>query len=87
MKLLSIKKFKDSATKVFKSDEPVLVMRKGEVAGIFFPVPLNVIPFEIKKDVFMKLTESIKKKLETKGIKEEDVLEDFEKHRKARRRR
>jgi hypothetical protein len=87
MKLLSIKKFKDGATRILKSDEPVLVMRGGEVAGIFFPVPLNVIPFEIKKDIFMKLTESIKKKLETKGVKEEDILEDFEKNRKARRRR
>ncbi len=81
MKLLSIKKFKDIATKVLKSDEPVLVKRRGEVAGIFFPVPLNVIPFEIKKDIFMKLTESIKKKLETKGIKEKEVLEDFENER------
>lgn len=62
-------------------------MRRGEVAGIFFPVPLDTIPFEFKKDLFLTLTESIRKRLEVKGVKEEGVLEDFEEFRKARRRR
>ena len=42
---------------------------------------------EFKKDIFVALTDSIKKKLRAKGIKEEEILEDFERHRKARRRR
>jgi len=50
-------------------------------------VPLETIPFEFKKDLFLTLTESIKKKLEAKGVKEDEVLEDFEKFRKAHRRR
>jgi hypothetical protein len=87
MKLLSVKEFRDSATKALKSKEPLIIMRRGEVAGIFFPTPLDSIPFEFKKDIFISLTESIRKKLKLQGVKEEEILEDFEKHRKSRRRR
>ncbi|MBI5196691.1 MAG: hypothetical protein HZA10_10280 [Nitrospirae bacterium] len=87
MKMLSVKQFRDSATKALRSKEPLIIMRRGEVAGIFFPTPLEAIPFEFKKDIFIALTESIKKKLHAKGVKEEDILEDFERHRKTRRRR
>ena len=87
MKLLSVKEFRDSATKALKSKEPLIIMRRGEVAGIFFPTPLDSIPFEFKKDIFISLTESIRKKLRVQGVKEEEILEDFEKHRKTRRRR
>lgn len=87
MKLLSVKEFRDSATKALRSKEPLIIMRRGEVAGIFFPTPLESIPFEFKRDIFITLTDSIKKKLQTQGVKEEEVLEDFERHRKTRRRR
>jgi len=87
MKLMTVKEFRDQATKALKSKEPLIIMRRGEVAGIFFPVPLEAIPFEFKKDLFVTLTDSIKKRLESKGVKEEEILEDFEKFRKARRRR
>ena len=87
MKLITVKEFSDKATKALKSKEPLLIMRRGEVAGIFFPVPLSTIPFEFKKDLFISLTDSIKKSIKAKDISEEDVLEDFEKFRKTRRRR
>ena len=87
MKLLSVKEFRDNATKALKSKEPLVIMRRDKVAGIFFPTPLESVPFEFKKDIFIALTDSIKKNLRKKRIKEEETLEDFEKHRKTRRRR
>ena len=87
MKLISVKEFRDSATKALKSKEPLIIMRRREVAGIFFPTPLESVPFELKKDIFVTLTDSIKKKLQAQGVKEQEVLEDFERHRKTRRRR
>lgn len=87
MKLMSVKEFRDSATKALKSKEPLLIMRRGEVAGIFFPTPLEAVPLEFKRDIFINLTDSIRKKLLAQGVKEEEVLADFEGHRKARRRR
>ncbi len=85
MKLISVKEFRDSATKALKSKEPLIIMRRGEVAGIFFPTPLESVHFEFKKDIFISLTESIKKKLQAKGMKEEEILEYFEKYRKDSR--
>lgn len=87
MKIMTVKEFRDKATRALKSKEPLIIMRRGEVAGIFFPVPLETIPFEFKKDLFMTLTDSIKQRLEEQSVEEEEVLEDFEKFRKARRRR
>ncbi|MBI5205903.1 MAG: hypothetical protein HZA11_13400 [Nitrospirae bacterium] len=87
MKLMTVKEFRDKATKALKTKEPLIIMRRGEVAGIFFPVPLETIPFEFKKDLFLTLTESIKKRLKAKGAKEEEILDDFEEFRKARSRR
>lgn len=87
MKLMSVKEFRDSATKALKTKEPLIIMRHGEVAGIYFPTPLESVPFELKKDVFVSLTESIRKKLKSRGVKEEELLEDFERHRKTCRRR
>jgi len=87
MKLMTVKEFRDKATRALKTKEPLIIMRRGEVAGIFFPVPLNSVPFELRKDLFVTLTESIKKGLERRGITEEEILEDFEKFRKTRRRR
>ncbi len=86
MKLMTVKEFRDKATKALKSKEPVIIMRRDTMAGIFFPVPLGTIPFELKKDIFLNLTESIRKRLEARKVSENEVLEDFEKHRKARRR-
>lgn len=86
MKLMSVKEFRDSATKALRSKEPLLIMRRGEVAGIFFPTPLESFPLEMKKDIFVALTDSIRKKLTDQGVKEGEVLEDFERHRKPRRR-
>lgn len=87
MKIFSVKEFRDKATKALKSREPVLIMRRGEVAGIYFPTPLEAVPFEFRKDIFLSLTNAIKKDLARKGVKEEEVLEDFEQFRKTRRRR
>jgi hypothetical protein len=87
MKLMTVKEFRDKATTALRSKEPLVILRRGSVAGIFFPAPLETVPFELKKDLFLTLTSSIKRRLQAQGLKEEAVLEDFEKHRKARRRR
>lgn len=87
MKIISVKEFRDTASKSLKSKEPLLIMRRGEVAGIYFPTPFEAVPLEFKKDIFVSLMESIKKGLAKKGAREEDILDDFEEFRKARRRR
>ena len=38
-----------------------------------------------KKELFQAITYSIKKRLAAKGVREEDILKDFERFRKAYR--
>ncbi len=87
VKLMTVKEFRDHASKAMKSKEPLIILRRGEVAGIFFPMPLDTIPFDLRKDVFVSLTDSIKKRLNDQGVTEDEILDDFEILRKSRRRR
>lgn len=66
-----------------KSKEPLIILRQREVRGIFFPAPLKSIPLELKKELLITLSSSVKKILDAKGIREEEILEDFEEYRKT----
>jgi len=85
MKISTVKEFRDKATYMFRSNEPVLITRRGKMAGFFLPFIGDSIPLEFKKDLQLALAETIKNNLQTKGLNEEDILEDFEKHRKNNR--
>lgn len=91
MRITTIREFRDRATQMFRSKDPILMLRRGKVAGIFFPYPAETLPVELKRELFMAITDSIGKRLERAKISKEEILEDFEafrtKHRKARRRR
>ncbi len=77
MKLLTVKEFRDHATKTLKSKEPLVILRRGGVAGVFLPTPLDTIPLVLRKDLFVSLTESVKKRLHNRRVTEDEVLEDF----------
>lgn len=87
MRIATVREFRDKATAMFRSRDPILVLRRGEVAGIFFPCPAKTLPVEFKKELFALITESIRERLEKAGVKEEEILEEFEAHREARGRR
>lgn len=87
MKIATVKEFRDKATIMFKSMEPVLIMRRGRVTGFYLPIQGEALPIELRRDLQIAIAEIIKKSLEEKGLSEEDILEDFEKFRNSRRRR
>jgi hypothetical protein len=87
MKIATVREFRDKATQMFRSSEPILVLRRGEITGFYFPYPHKTIPLEFKRQLFEEITRSIRERLEQAGVSEEEILEDFEAHRKARRRR
>jgi hypothetical protein len=87
MRIATVKDFRDNTTKMFRSTEPVLITRKGKVAGFFIPFEGEMLPLELKKELQLAIAEMIKKNLQAEGLSEEDILEDFEKTRNSRRRR
>ena len=88
MKIATIREFRDKATSYFKEEEPVLVTRHGKVTGLYLPMehPDNF-PFELRKEILVRLGEYISRSLEKKGIEEEKLLAGFESFKKNRRRR
>lgn len=77
---------------MFRSKEPIVVLRRGQIAGLFFPYPAQTLPVEFKRELFVALTDRISQRLHQAGLTEEEILEDFERfrkqaHRAPRRRR
>lgn len=87
VRIATVREFRDKATRMLRGKDPVLVLRRGKVAGIFFPYPTDTLPLEFRRELFSLLSASIAERLKQAGVEEGEILEDFEEHRKARRRR
>jgi len=85
MKISSVREFRDRATTLLRSDDPVLITRRGKVAGVFLPWKEATLPVDFKRELFSMLTSEIAQQLKKKRITEKTVLQDFERWRKARR--
>ncbi len=91
MKIRSVREFRDNATTLLRSRDPILVMRRGRVAGIFFPRPESSLPLELKQEIYSELSREVARQFEKRGISEKSLHRDFKawrkKRREARRRR
>ena len=85
MKVASVREFRARATTIMHGKEPVLVMRRGHLAGIFFPSPGESLPLEFKRELYSVLSARIARALEKRGVTEEEVLTEFDEWRKKRR--
>jgi hypothetical protein len=85
MRLSTVREFRDKATGMLRSKAPILVTRRGRLAGIFFPRPEMTLPLELKRELFAVLSADVKRQLNRRGVSEEDVLADFETWRRQRR--
>jgi hypothetical protein len=52
MKVSTVRDFRDNATSMLRSKGPILVTRRGRLAGIFFPWPEGTMPIELKREMF-----------------------------------
>ncbi len=85
MKISTIREFRDRATAMLRSDDPILLTRRGRVAGVFLPWREATLPLDLKRELFSMLTSEIALHLKKKGVSEKDVLQDFARWRKGRR--
>ncbi len=75
MKVVTIREFRDKATQLMRSGQPVFVTRNGKAAGLYIPLYADgELPFEFKRGLFMALTDEVKSRLEARGLTEDDVL-------------
>lgn len=85
MRVSTVREFRDKATGLLKSKEPVLITRRGRMAGVFFPSPDGTLPVDLKRELFDKLSAEIARQIKKSGASEEEILSDFESWRKTRR--
>jgi hypothetical protein len=85
MRISTVREFRDNATGLLKSEEPVLITRRGRMAGILFPSPEGMLSVDFKIQLFDKLSAEIARQLKESGVKEDQILDDFDSWRKTRR--
>jgi hypothetical protein len=86
MQIASVREFRDRATKMFRSQEAILVTNHGHVAGFYFPYPAQTLPLDIKRDLLKKIVHTIGTKIKQPTIKQENrIISDFLASRKNRR--
>ena len=85
MKISTVRDFRDHATTLMRTEEPLLVTRRGRLAGVFFPWTDSILPVDLKRESFLALTADLAKQAAKSGIDEEEVQTDFAAWRKRRR--
>lgn len=85
MKISTVREFRDHATGLLRSKDPILVTRRGRLAGVFFPWPEGTMPIELKREVFSVLSGQIRRQLSRTGVSEGELLADFGSWRKKKR--
>jgi len=85
MKISTVREFRDNATGLLRSKSPILVTRRGRLAGVFFPWPEGTLPIELKREMFSALSEQVRRQLTARGSSEGEVLADFASWRKNKR--
>ena len=85
MKISTVREFRDNATGLLRSKDPILVTRRGRLAGVFFPWPEATLPIELKRELFSVLSSQVQRQIKKRGLREDHVVADFESWRKGRR--
>jgi hypothetical protein len=84
MRVVSVRDFRDRASEMFRSDDVILVTRDGAPAGFYLPWDTPELPVEVRREVFLRLSEQIGAQLEAGGASEQEVVDDFAAGRRRR---
>ncbi len=77
MKVVTVRDFRDHASEMFRSEDVILITREGSPAGFFLPWDTPQLPVEVRREVFLRLSEQIGGELAASGTTEQEVLDDF----------
>lgn len=84
MKVVTVRDFRDHASEMFRSEDVILVTRDGAPAGFYLPWDTPELPVEVRREVFLRLSEQVGAQLAADGASEEEVLDDFAASRRRR---
>lgn len=84
MRISTVREFRDHATSLLRNDEPLLVTRRGRLAGVYLPWTKDTVPQDLQRELFLAVTQSLAGQLKAAGTQEQEVLKDFDAWKKAR---
>jgi hypothetical protein len=84
MKVVTVRDFRDRASEMFGSDDVILVTRDGAPAGFCLPCDTPELPVELRREVFLRLSEQIGTQLTEQGTTEQEILDDIAARRRRR---
>lgn len=84
MKVVSVRDFRDRASEMFRSEDVILVTRDGAPAGFYLPWDTPELPIEVRREVFLRLSEQIGTALAAQDASEQEVIDDFAAGRRRR---
>ncbi len=85
MRISTVREFRDNASGMLRGKDPILVTRRGKLAGIFFPRPETTLPVELKREMFGILSAEVARQIRRRGLSENESLAEFASWRKAKR--
>ena len=85
MRISTVREYQDNAAGMLRAKDPILVTRRGRLAGIFFPSPESTLPVELKRELFAVLSAEVARQISKRGLSEEEILADFQSWRTKRR--
>lgn len=87
MKMATVREFRSGIGDILDAQGPVMITRHGRLAGFFLPWRKGVeLPLELKRAAFKEHSKELEKVFADVDINEKEMIADFEKWRKNRRR-
>ena len=88
MKMAGIREVRSKFARYLGDAEPFLVTRHGKVSGVYIPLESpDELPDDWRREIGRSLSFHFAKLLESRGITEREIREDFRAFRGHRRRR
>jgi hypothetical protein len=87
MRTASIREFRSELPSLTRQGEVVLITNHGKMVGCFLPMEeTDALPVELKREFVLSMGKTLARELEAKDLSEKDVLDDFKRFKKDRRR-
>jgi hypothetical protein len=88
MKMAGIREIREKSAAYLSGSEAFLVTKHGKISGVYIPLESpDRLPDDWRREIGKILSLHFAKLLETKGVSERDIREDFRAYRGRRRRR
>jgi hypothetical protein len=85
MNKVGVREFREDLAAIMAQDEPVAVTRHGETVGFYIPVRRK--PKQVDWAEIERLSAQVQEQLKAAGLAEEELVESFERLRRADHRR